>query len=166
MTAKPSQVAIVVSDYHRNYTDKLLAGARRGVRAVLDRQTESPDTVAGTATDIRVLRAPGAFELPLLAKITAARSEIDAVICLGCIIRSDTPHFDFVAGECARGIMQAGLDTGVPVIFGVLTLENEAQAIERTKGDDSNRGFEAGMAAGAMVLTIRSQQEGSTGNLQ
>ena len=85
-------------------------------------------------------RVPGAFELPLAALKFAASGEYQAVIALGCVIRGDTPHFEFVAGECARGLMDAGLATGVPVIFGVLTTETQAQAEERASLDAHEQG--------------------------
>ncbi|MCY3694198.1 MAG: 6,7-dimethyl-8-ribityllumazine synthase [Chloroflexi bacterium] len=139
------KIAVAVTDYHRRYTDKLLAGVRAGLG------DGDPGFVL---VEVEVFRAPGSFELPLLAKKLAASHAYAAVICLGCIIRSDTPHFDYVAAECSRGIMQAGLDTGVPVIFGVLTLDNEQQAIDRTHDDETNRGFEAAKAALMMIKTL------------
>ena len=148
--APGGKIAIAVTDYHRRFTDKLLAGVRAG----LDGGGPDPAPAA-----VEVFRAPGSFELPLLAKKLAGSRSYAAVICLGCIIRSDTPHFDYVAAECARGIMQAGLDTGVPVIFGVLTLDNEQQAIDRTRDDETNRGFEAARAALMMIKTLDSGPE-------
>ena len=150
------KIAIAVTNYHRQYTDKLLKGVRAGLG------DGDPGFVL---VEAEVFRAPGSFELPLLAKKLARSRAYAAVICLGCIIRSDTPHFDYVAGECARGVMQAGLDTGVPVIFGVLTLENEQQAIERTRDDESNRGYEAAKAALLMIKSLNSDSdEGFTGH--
>jgi 6,7-dimethyl-8-ribityllumazine synthase len=101
-----------------------------------------------------VERVPGAFELPLAAKTFASRGGVDAVIALGCVIRGDTPHFDYVAGECARGLMQAGLATGVPVIFGVLTTETQAQAEERASLTRMNKGREAMEAALEMIALL------------
>ena len=97
------------------------------------------------------VRTPGAFELPLAALKFAASGEYHAVIALGCVIRGDTPHFDYVAGECARGLMDAGLATGVPVIFGVLTTENQAQAEERAALTRMNKGGESMQAALEMI---------------
>ena len=99
-------------------------------------------------------RVPGAFELPLAAKMFAASGRVDAVIALGCVIRGDTPHFDFVAGECARGLMDAGLATGVPVIFGVLTTETQAQAEERADVARMNKGRESMEAALEMIQLL------------
>jgi 6,7-dimethyl-8-ribityllumazine synthase len=98
---------------------------------------------------------PGAFELPLAARAFALEGGVDAVVALGCVIRGDTAHFDFVAGECAHGLQRVMLDTGVPVSFGVLTVENQAQALERASPDSLNKGGEAVTTALAMVDLLR-----------
>ena len=98
---------------------------------------------------------PGAFELPLAARAAAATNRYDAVICLGAVIRGGTPHFDYVAGECARGIERASANTGVPVIFGVLTTDTAGQAEERAGGAHGNKGEEAALAALEMVSLSR-----------
>src|SRR4029079_12715680 len=103
------------------------------------------------ASELLVVRVPGAFELPLAALKFAASGEYQAVIALGCVIRGDTPHFEYVAGECARGIMDATRATGVPVIFGVLTTENQAQAEERAALTRMNKGGESMEAALEMI---------------
>ena len=90
-----------------------------------------------------MVRVPGAFELPVAARKLAASGRFDAVVALGCVIRGDTPHFDYVAGECARGLQQASLETGVPVAFGVLTVETVEQALERAATGAGNKGGEA-----------------------
>lgn len=90
---------------------------------------------------------PGAFELPLLAEQMAASGRIHAVIALGAVVRGDTPHFDYVAGECARGIREASQRHGIPVAFGVLTTDNVEQALERAGSGSGNKGFDAAMAA-------------------
>jgi 6,7-dimethyl-8-ribityllumazine synthase len=120
--------------------DQLVDGATRAFRAH-----------GGGADALLVTRVPGAFELPLAALKFAASGEYQAVIALGCVIRGDTPHFEYVAGECARGIMDAGLATGVPVIFGVLTTENLAQAEERAAITRMNKGGESMEAALEMI---------------
>jgi 6,7-dimethyl-8-ribityllumazine synthase len=97
--------------------------------------------------DLDLVWVPGAFELPIAAKRLASSGGYDAVICLGAVIRGETAHFDFVAGEAARGIAQASLDTGVPVIFGVLTTETFEQAMDRAGGKHGNKGWDAAMAA-------------------
>ena len=90
-----------------------------------------------------MVRVPGAFELPVVARHLAGSGRYDAIVALGCVIRGDTPHFDYVAGECARGLQLASLETGVPVIFGVLTVETLEQALERAATGAGNKGGES-----------------------
>ncbi len=97
----------------------------------------------GEPAELTVVRVPGAFELPVVARKLAASGRYDAVVALGCVIRGDTPHFDYVAGECARGLQLVSLETGVPVIFGVLTVESAEQALERAATHQGNKGAEA-----------------------
>ena len=104
--------------------------------------------------DLLVAWVPGAFELPLLAGRLAASGLYDAVLCLGAVIRGETPHFDYVAGEAARGIQQAGVDTGVPVLFGVLTTHTIEQALDRAGGKHGNKGWDSAMAAMQMVSAL------------
>jgi len=101
--------------------------------------------------DLIVVRVPGAFEIPLAAKRLAASGQVDAVICLGAVIRGATPHFDYVAAEMSKGIATVSLETGVPISFGVLTTDTLEQAIERAGSKSGNKGFEAGLAAIEMV---------------
>ena len=103
----------------------------------------------GDAIDVH--RVPGAFELPVAAKVLAQTKRYGAVICLGCVIRGDTPHFDYVAGECARGIQQVAISESLPVIFGVLTTNTEEQAHARTGGAHGHAGEWAAQAAAEMV---------------
>jgi 6,7-dimethyl-8-ribityllumazine synthase len=135
--------AIVVARFNQAITDRLLAGARAALAQ------------AGAQT-VQVYSVPGAFELPFAAKKLAARGgehgAFHAIIALGAVIRGGTPHFDFVAGEAARGLQQAGLETGVPVIFGVLTTDTWEQAEARAGGPsgsatENNKGFDAAMTA-------------------
>ncbi|HWD56084.1 MAG TPA: 6,7-dimethyl-8-ribityllumazine synthase, partial [Acidimicrobiales bacterium] len=112
---------------------------------------------AGTdRRDITVAWAPGAFELPLVARGFALAGKVDAVLCLGAVIRGDTGHYDFVAGECASGIQRVQLETGTPVIFGVLTTDTLDQALERSEPDESNKGREAARTGIEMVRLLRS----------
>jgi 6,7-dimethyl-8-ribityllumazine synthase len=134
------RVAIVAARFNSVLVDQLVDGAMRAWQAH-----------GGGADGLIVERTPGAFELPLAALKFAASGEYQAVIALGCVIRGDTPHFDFVAGECARGLMDAGLATGVPVIFGVLTTETQAQAEERASITRMNKGGESMEAALEMI---------------
>jgi 6,7-dimethyl-8-ribityllumazine synthase len=126
--------AILVARFNGTITEKLLAGAREAL------------TKAGAKSQ-QVFYVPGAFELPFAAKKLAERGGFDAIVALGAVIRGETPHFDYVAGEAARGLQQAGLETGVPVIFGVLTTDNWAQAEARAGGAAGNKGFDAAMTA-------------------
>jgi len=138
--ARSWRLAIVAARFNAPLVDQLIDGATRAWRAH-----------GGRESQLIVQRVPGAFELPLAALKFAASGEYQAVIALGCVIRGDTPHFDFVAGECARGLMDAGLATGVPVIFGVLTTETQAQAEERASVNRMNKGGESLAAALEMI---------------
>jgi 6,7-dimethyl-8-ribityllumazine synthase len=112
---------------------------------------------AGTdGRDVTVAWAPGAFELPLVARAFAHGGRVDAVLCFGAVIRGDTGHYDLVAGECASGIQQVQLATGVPVVFGVLTTDTLDQALERSEPDRSNKGREAALTGIEMVRLLRS----------
>lgn len=137
--------AVVVARFNEKYTERLLEGARQ---ALAEGGVEE--------ADVDVLRVPGAFEIPVAARRCADSGRYAAVVCLGVVIRSDTPHFDYVAGESARGIMNVGLETGVPVIFGVQTLENEEQAEVRTQPDETNRGYQAGQVGLEMAALLGS----------
>jgi 6,7-dimethyl-8-ribityllumazine synthase len=148
--ASALRVAVVAARFNDHYVDQLLAGARAAWGAH-----------GGDDSRLVVERVPGAFELPLAAKAFAASGAFDAVVALGCVIRGDTPHFDYVAGECARGLMDAGLATGVPVVFGVLTTENAAQAEERADVARMNKGRESLEAALEMAALLASVKDGS-----
>ena len=138
------RVAIAAGRFNDFITERLLAGAKDGlVRHGVD---EASITVAW---------APGAFELPLVAQRLASSGEYDAIICLGAVIRGATGHYEHVAGQCAAGIERVQLDTGVPVIFGVLTTENVEQAIERAGTKAGNKGFESAMTAIEMADLLR-----------
>jgi len=138
--ARNWRVAIVAARFNAALVDQLIEGA-----------TRTWARHGGSAGKLVVARTPGAFELPLAAHKFAASGECHAVIALGCVIRGDTPHFEYVAGECARGLMDVGLATGVPVIFGVLATENHAQAEERADITRMNKGGESMEAALEMI---------------
>ncbi|CAB4778366.1 unannotated protein [freshwater metagenome] len=104
---------------------------------------------------LTLVSVPGAFELPVTAKALASRGDCDAVICLGAVIRGDTPHFDYVAGEAAAGLMDASLYTGIPIIFGVLTVDTHSQAIDRVGGSEGHKGEEAAATAIEMANLIK-----------
>lgn len=132
ITARGRKVAIVAARFNDFIVSSLLKGA---TAAWLER--------GGPAEDLLVARVPGAFELPVVARKLAASGRWDAVVALGCVIRGDTPHFDYVAGECARGLNLVSLETGVPVVFGVLTVETVDQALERAATTSGNKGGES-----------------------
>jgi len=136
LNAAGKRFALVVSRYNEFFSSRLLAGAQD----CLLRH-------GAAAEDIEVFRVPGSFELPLAAQRVAATGRFQAVICLGAILRGQTSHFDFVAGESAKGIARVSIDTGVPTIFGVITTETVEQAIDRAGARTGNRGAEAAMSA-------------------
>jgi 6,7-dimethyl-8-ribityllumazine synthase len=138
------RVAIVVSRFNDLVTDRLLAGAEDALRE------------AGVAaSDVSILRVPGAFEIPITAQRIAESSRVDAVVCLGCLIRGATPHFDFIASACAHGITAASAATGIPMTFGVLTTNTLDEALERAASGDANKGREAALAAIDLVRTLK-----------
>jgi 6,7-dimethyl-8-ribityllumazine synthase len=130
------KVAVVAARFNDFIVTSLLKGA---TAAWLER--------GGPAEDLLIARVPGAFELPVAARRLALSGRYDAVVALGCVIRGDTPHFEYVSGECARGLQLASLETGVPIIFGVLTVETVEQALERAATTAGNKGGEAMAAA-------------------
>jgi 6,7-dimethyl-8-ribityllumazine synthase len=130
------RVAIVVSRFNDFVTERLLDGAQQLLRE---------QGVA--AVDVEVLRVPGAFEIPIAAQRVAETGRVSAVICLGCLIRGATPHFEHIAAACAHGITAAAAATGVPMSFGVLTTNSVEEAVERAGDGDGNKGREAAHAA-------------------
>jgi 6,7-dimethyl-8-ribityllumazine synthase len=144
LDASGLRVAVVASRFNETITKALLDGALSGLRR------HGLDD-AGVA----IAWVPGAFELPLAAKRLAASGEFDAVICLGAVIRGATAHFEHVAGQAAAGVSRAAYDTGVPVIFGVLTTDTIEQAIERSGTKAGNKGFDSALAAIEMADLLR-----------
>lgn len=143
------RMALVVSRFNDLVTAKLLSGAED----CLERH--------GCKADCRtVVRVPGAWELPLAAKKLAARGEFDAIVALGALIRGETPHFDYLAAQVARGLAQIGLDTGIPTIFGVLTTDTIDQAVSRAGAKTGNKGWEAALSALEMVNLFRDIERG------
>ena len=138
------KVAIVVSRFNSFITDKLLAGALDG----LVRHGVSENS-------IDVYRCPGAFEIPAVAKKIIDTKKHDAVVCLGAVIRGETPHFDYVAGESAKGVGQLSANSGVPVIYGILTTDTVEQAIDRSGGKSGNKGYDAALSAIEMVNLLK-----------
>jgi len=144
LSAAGFRFAIVVSRFNSFITDPLLAGA---LDALVQRGAD--------LKQVDVIRVPGAWELPVTVRAIAARKKHDAIICLGAVIKGDTPHFDYVAGEAARGIADASAETGVPMAFGVLTTNTREQAVDRAGGKSGNKGFDAAMTAIEMANLLR-----------
>ena len=143
MPKRDCKIAIVASEFNHFIVQQLVDGAldalsRNGV----------------SDSDITLAWVPGAFELPLTADVLAASGHHDAVIALGAVIRGGTPHFDYVAGECSRGLAQVGLKHDMPVIFGVLTTDNVDQALERAGSGSGNKGFDTAVAALQMIALL------------
>jgi 6,7-dimethyl-8-ribityllumazine synthase len=137
------RVGLVCGRFNDHITDRLVEGAENAL------------AVHGVAeADVTQVWVPGAFEAPMAARALITNGHVDAVVCLGAVIRGETSHYDFVAGECARGIQQVQLDTGVPVVFGVLTTENLEQALARSSEED-NKGEESVRTALEMVDLLR-----------
>jgi 6,7-dimethyl-8-ribityllumazine synthase len=141
--------ALVVSRFNEFFSERL----RNGAQDCLIRHGAAPE-------DIEVFRVPGSFELPLAAKKVAQTGRFEAVVCLGAVLRGQTPHFDFVAGEAAKGVAQVGLETGVPTIFGVITTDTVEQAVDRAGARAGNRGAEAALAAIEMVNLLDGLSDG------
>ncbi len=138
------RMAIVLSTYHDFVTNRLRDGALEALQ------------VAGLSTDSVVIASvPGAFEIPQAARRLAVSGRVDAVICLGCLIRGQTPHFDLIASAVIQGITEASLDSGVPMTFGVLTTNSAEEALARARDDPSNKGWEAAQAALSMARLFR-----------
>ena len=142
LDATGMRFAVVAARFNREITEPLCAGAEKVLRD-------------HGAADVRVAWVPGAFELPLVAKRFAASGAVDAVVCIGAVIRGETAHFEYVAGECAAGLTRASLDTGVPIAFGVLTVEDRQQALDRVGGREGHKGEEAALTAIEMVSLLR-----------
>lgn len=144
LQAKGLRFAIVVSRFNDFITSKLLDGA---VDALVRHGAKEED--------IDVVRVPGSFEIPLVAKKMASKGAYNGVICLGTVIRGATPHFDYVAAEVSKGIAQASLETGVPIAFGVITSDTIEQAVERAGSKSGNKGFDAAITAIEMAQVMK-----------
>ena len=145
------RVALVVSRYNDFVTDRLLSGALAGLAS------------AGVASErLTVVRVPGAFEIPTAARQAAISGRFDAVVCLGCLIKGATPHFEIIAAAVSHGLVSAAADTGVPMTFGVLTTNSAEEALERAVEGPSNKGWEAAMAALEMATIAEQLQPGRT----
>jgi 6,7-dimethyl-8-ribityllumazine synthase len=140
LNAEGKKFAIVASRYNDFITEKLVSGA-----------LDALNRCGAKDKDIELFKVPGAFEIPLVAKRVARTKRFDALICLGAVIRGATPHFDFVAAEASKGIAGVMMETGLPVIFGVITVDTIEQAIERAGAKLDNKGFSAAMSAVEMA---------------
>jgi len=153
LPARAPRIGIVAARFNHFITDQLLDGARDAL------QRHGVE-----ANAVTVAWVPGAFELPLAAQQMLTSAGVDAVIALGAVIRGGTPHFDYVAGECANGLTRVALDCGKPVVFGVLTTDNVEQALERAGSGEGNKGFDAAVTAlhmlGLLECLASGQAEG------
>lgn len=151
LTADGFRFAIVASRWNDFLTSKLVEGA-----------IDALERLGADEKSVEVFKVPGSFELPLTALKVARSGRFDAVICIGTIIRGETPHFDFVAGESAKGIAQVGTQTGVPVLLGIITADNLEQAINRTGVKAGNKGFEAAVSAVEIVNLYKTMDGGES----
>jgi 6,7-dimethyl-8-ribityllumazine synthase len=152
LSASGLRFAIVVSRFNSFITDRLLAAA-----------VDALERAGASSGDVDVVHVPGAFELPLAAKKLASTGRYNALIAIGCVLRGETSHYDYVCSETARGLQLAQMDTGLPVIFCVLTCDTLEQAIDRAGLKGGNKGFEAGLAAIEMARLSQKLQAGTTG---
>jgi 6,7-dimethyl-8-ribityllumazine synthase len=144
LSAAGLRIGVVASQFNNFITDRLLAGA-----------LDALQQAGATEEQIQVVRVPGSFELPIVAKKLAVTGRFDSIVCIGCVLRGETSHYDVVVSETARGIQLAQLDTGVPLIFCVLTCDTLEQAIDRAGLKSGNKGYEAGLAAVEMAQLVR-----------
>ena len=148
LDARGLRLAIVVARFNSFITERLLEGA---IDAFL--------RTGGTRESIQIIRVPGSWEMPVVAAELARQKKADAVICLGAVIRGDTPHFDYVAGNAAAGLANIATETGVPIAFGVLTTNTVEQAVDRAGAKSGNKGFDAAMTAIETVNILRNLRQ-------
>jgi 6,7-dimethyl-8-ribityllumazine synthase len=151
LTAAGFRFGIVVSRFNSFITDRLLAAT-----------VDALERAGAASKDVDVVHVPGAFELPLTAKKLAATGKYDALVAIGCVIRGETTHYDYVCSETSRGLQLAQMDTGIPIMFCVLTCDTLEQAIDRAGLKGGNKGFEAGLAAIEMAHLSRKLRAGSS----
>jgi 6,7-dimethyl-8-ribityllumazine synthase len=144
LEGKDCSIGIVVSKFNEPVTSRLQAGAQ-----------EALQQLGAAAEQIKLVRVPGAFELPLAAKALAQSQQVDAVICLGAVIRGETAHFEYISEHASRGIGSVSLETGIPIIFGVLTTNTVEQALERSESFERNKGSEAARTAIEMISLLK-----------
>lgn len=148
LSSKGLRFAIIVARFNSFITERLLAGA-----------LDALSRTGCAESDIEIVKVPGSWEMPVAARELAARKRHDALICLGAVLRGDTPHFDYIAGEAAKGLAQVAAGSGVPVAFGVLTCNTLEQAIDRAGAKGGNKGFDAAMSAVEMADLLRRLRE-------
>lgn len=148
LNAQGFRFAVIASRWNSFLTEKLVEGA-----------LDALERLGADEKSIEIFKVPGSFELPLTALKVAESGRFDAVICIGVVIRGETPHFDYVAGEAAKGTAQASIETGVPVLFGVVTADTLEQAINRAGVKSGNKGFEAAMSA-VEIVNLYKEMEG------
>jgi 6,7-dimethyl-8-ribityllumazine synthase len=153
--ARGLRFALVVSRFNRQVTARLLEGARSALS-----QAGAPPAAVET------FEVPGAFEIPLAARIAAATGRFDAVVCLGCVVRGETPHFEYISSAVAHGVADAAGATAVPIAFGVLTTNTMDEALARAEEGPSNKGWEAAAAAIDMALLVRRMRVARTPGLR
>ena len=151
LTATGFRFAIIVARWNDFLTSKLTEGA-----------IDALERLGADENSVEIFKIPGAFEIPLTAQRVAQSGKFDAVICIAVVIRGETPHFDYVAGEAAKGVTNASLQTGVPVLFGVVTTDTLEQAINRAGVKAGNKGFEAAMSAVELVNLYQTMDGGET----
>jgi 6,7-dimethyl-8-ribityllumazine synthase len=144
LDARGLRVAIIVSRFNSFITDRLLEGALDGIRRT-----------GGDAHAAELIRVPGSWEMPVVAAELARQKRHDAIICLGAVIRGETPHFDYVAGNAASGLAHIAAETGVPIAFGILTTNTVEQAVDRAGAKSGNKGFDAAMTAIEMANLLK-----------
>jgi 6,7-dimethyl-8-ribityllumazine synthase len=145
LKAEGFRFALVASRWNDFLTSRLVEGA-----------LDALERLGAEEKSVALFKVPGSFEIPLLARKLAASGKYDAVICLGTVIRGQTPHFEYIAGEVTKGIAQAGMETGVPVLYGIVTADTLEQAIDRAGVKAGNKGFEAAMSAVELVNLYKS----------
>lgn len=144
LNATGLKVALVASRFNDVITSRLVEGALDALRRT-----------GANEADIALYKVPGSFEIPLVARRLAAQKKWDAIVCLGALIRGETPHFDYISAEVTKGIAQASMEHGVPISFGVLTADNVEQALNRAGLKSGNKGFEAAMSAVEMASLMK-----------
>lgn len=144
LQAKGYKIAIILSRFNQFISGRLLEGALEALKKL-----------GAEEKDLTIYKVPGSFEIPFMAKKIAARKEVDGLLCLGALIRGDTPHFDFLSAEVTKGLAQVGLEEGIPISYGILTVDTIEQGIERAGTKAGNKGYDAAFALVEMLNLLR-----------